>query len=405
MERVLSTRARMLLFVQLWFPMTLVSVSIAMLEILMVLQLAERGLDAAEIGLLSSLSILLVMITSIYAPVVARRIGIPNAHNASLVLLIACGLAYLVTDALPLWYVARVAIGVVWGFHWVVGQAWVITMSPRNRRGLVLSLDQMVGGLAYVVAPLVIAITHGNVSVALGMAVTMGIVALALLAPLGVPEESFLPGAKRRTILDMLISLLRFTPLLVVVAFVGGIAETSSAVVLPLYGLGIGLTEGDAALLVTVFSLGNILVQFPLGVVTDRLTLTQVRAVVIGALVMCAVALALLPLAGTSWLLVPLLVISGGAASSIATVNIIYTSRRLTGTQMMTAIGSMATAATAGGLVAPLLVGVALDYSPLLGMSVVLGGLMLVFAVIVAVFGRHTENKAETQTMQVVRRM
>ena len=43
----------------------------------------------------------------------------------------------------------------------------------------------------------------------------------------------------------------------------------------PVFGARVGYTEGDAALLLTMIGLGNVLMQIPLGIISDRIPLSK----------------------------------------------------------------------------------------------------------------------------------
>src|SRR5690606_19027585 len=50
-----------------------------------------------------------------------------------------------------------------------------------------------------------------------------------------------------------------------------GAVETGGFALFPVYGSRIGYSEGDAALLLTAVGLGNVLMQIPLGLISDRM--------------------------------------------------------------------------------------------------------------------------------------
>ena len=50
-----------------------------------------------------------------------------------------------------------------------------------------------------------------------------------------------------------------------------GAVETGGFALFPVYGNRIGYSEADAALLLTMIGLGNVILQIPLGIISDRI--------------------------------------------------------------------------------------------------------------------------------------
>ena len=67
-----------------------------------------------------------------------------------------------------------------------------------------------------------------------------------------------------------LVGVLRSAPIVVAAALMAGFSESSSYALLPIYGLRSGLDQSTAVLMLSVFVLGAIVVQFPIGLVADR---------------------------------------------------------------------------------------------------------------------------------------
>ncbi len=112
-------------------------------------------------------------------------------------------------------------------------------------------------------------------------------------------------------------------------ALVYGAVETGGFAILPIYGLRLGLTAEQAAGLVSIAALGNVLFQIPVGVLADKV---DKRRVLLAAAFLGAVGAACLPLgAEDPWLLAVILFAWGGIAGTLYTVGLAHLGARFDG--------------------------------------------------------------------------
>ncbi|HEX4674933.1 MAG TPA: MFS transporter, partial [Steroidobacteraceae bacterium] len=154
--------------------------------------------------------------------------------------------------------------------------------------------------------------------------------------------------------------LLRAAPIVMLAALTAGLVESTDISLLPVFGLRRGLNESAALALVTVFLVGNVLLQLPISAFADRFGRLRVLA-------FCGATSVIGPLLLTSslhtpWLLWPLLLLWGGTmygfyAQGIALLGDSYPTEDLAAANSVFVV-----VYCLGGLVGPGLGGLAMDW-------------------------------------------
>lgn len=139
-----------------------------------------------------------------------------------------------------------------------------------------------------------------------------------------------------------------------------GAVETGGFALFPVYGSRIGYTEADAALLLSVIGLGNVLLQIPLGLLSDRMR-DRRHLLVICALVGLAGMLAL-PYAAGNWMAsAAILFVWGGVVAGLYTIGLAHLGSRLTGRDLASANAAFVLCYGLGMLVGPQAIGIGMD--------------------------------------------
>ncbi len=90
---------------------------------------------------------------------------------------------------------------------------------------------------------------------------------------------------------------------------------------LPVYGNGIGYTEAESALLMTMIGVGNVVFQIPIGMLSDRVRDRRIVLIAIATLGLLGM-LALPFLSGSWWQTAALLFLWGGMIAGMYTVGL-----------------------------------------------------------------------------------
>lgn len=367
---------------RLWPPMMAALMATAMLMVYTVIVLAERGTSPAVVGAFSALLWAAMLVGTLVANPLMRRFGSARTYKAGLLLsLIALG-GFSLSDALPVWFVANTILGLSIAAHWVVAQVMIVNSVPPEQRGRALSFDQLFGGMSMAAAPLVLAAIGMNTALPLVVSACLLMGAGLLLFnerdPITHPQPDTTEHLSRRRVWALAAPLL-------VVALLSGIAENGSNAVLPVYGITNGMSAEEAGMLVTLVGVGNVLVQVPIGLLADRLSLRQLQRLTIGSIGWIGVGLWLLPLLPMDGLWALMLALGAGFGS-LYTLAVIQSGRVYPAHQLGDIIAMMAGMAIVGAIIGPGLGGLALSISGTWGLSASLGTLMFL-AVIGLVWG------------------
>ena len=139
-----------------------------------------------------------------------------------------------------------------------------------------------------------------------------------------------------------------------------GAVETGGFALFPVYGNRIGYSEADAALLLTMIGLGNVIFQIPLGIISDRIhdrRILLASCAGIGLLGMLA-----LPLLADNWsLTATMLFVWGGVVAGLYTIGLAHLGSRLTGRDLASANAAFVFCYGFGMLIGPQAIGFAMD--------------------------------------------
>ena len=166
------------------------------------------------------------------------------------------------------WVIPAAAIGFGMGLRWIANETWLYRLAPEHARGRVVGIHETLIGLASIIGPLIIV----NMGAAKPNAFWAGAIILILaIVPLFAAES--LPAVDKNSMDEQpiyrhsnLILWLGFGGL---IAGLGGWMEGSIIALLPVYTVAIGLASTSAAWLFTVFGIGAMLCQFPVGWLAD----------------------------------------------------------------------------------------------------------------------------------------
>jgi MFS family permease len=161
--------------------------------------------------------------------------------------------------------------------------------------------------------------------------------------------------------------------------------------ILPLYGVGLGFSQRDAALIVSAIAAGNIALQIPIGLLADRGDKRAILAVC-GA-VGVAGALAAPVAAGSFAALCGVLFVWGGVIAGLYTVGIALLGQSYNSADLATANATFASLYAAGMLIGPPALGAGLEHAPPHGPMWVLAALFAAY-LLLTVRRRRSPDRA-----------
>ncbi len=305
------------------------------------LSLEGRGVSAATIGLnamgfaagLAAATLLLGHLTRLAS---ADKLIIASLCGCSL-----CLATLASTSSLPVWFIARFALGFFVSMVFMLGEAWLNTACPDRLRGRVSGLygAGMCGGFA--AGPLAIPLlgTSGGLGFAL-LAIYIALVAfLTGLLTMGArtrPE----PSSTRD-----LFAFFRHAPTLILMVLMFGFADIAAISAMPVYFVKSGHSQAFAALSVTVLAVPTALAQPFIGVLLDMLPR---RRVAITAAAVAATGYLAIPLVTSAPLLLALFALIGAASFALYTAALTMLGEQYRGSMLVAGSAAFSLAYAAG---------------------------------------------------------
>ena len=228
-------------------------------------QLVERGASASLVGLVSSAYYAGFLIGALFGARVIDRVGHIRAFSALAVLAADAALLHALVGSPYAWAAFRAAIGMAVAGLFVVAESWLNDKATPETRGRIFATYMVASWAAAGVAPLLLSVADPNnplLFTAIAIAFATAVLPMALTT-VGNPE------IESRAHFGML-RLFRISPLGVVACFGTGLVSSAFYGMTPVYVEGIGLTARHLSVLLSVAILGGLLVQFPIGWLSDR---------------------------------------------------------------------------------------------------------------------------------------
>jgi predicted MFS family arabinose efflux permease len=187
--------------------------------------------------------------------------------------------------------------------------------------------------------------------------VTFGLVVLAALPVLAAWKESPAIHSDEGEA-SSFVSYIWLVPTATAAVLVFGAVETGGFALFPVYGNRIGYSEADAALLLTMIGLGNVILQIPLGIISDRIHDRRLLLAACSAIGLAG--MVALPFLADNWhLTAAMLFVWGGVVAGLYTIGLAHLGSRLTGRDLASANAAFVFCYGFGMLIGPQVIGTA----------------------------------------------
>jgi pimeloyl-ACP methyl ester carboxylesterase/predicted MFS family arabinose efflux permease len=234
-----------------------------------------EGFDGVVIGLVLSGFHLGYLGGSTVVPWLISRVGHVRVYSGLASLAAASVLMHVIRVDPATWWVSRVVSGVCLSGLFVVAEAWLNSNATNTTRGQLIGayMVAVTGGLGLGQLLLPVADPAGFAAFVLASVLVSVAVVPVALVQVRVPEI-----AEHRSL--SVGDVWRVAPLAVVASAGSGCVSAAVLSVGAVYGAAVGLSVGRIALLVAAVLVAGLLLQYPLGALSDR---TDRRVVIGGA--------------------------------------------------------------------------------------------------------------------------
>ncbi len=328
----------------------------------------KQGMSSGAIGLSAAMTPLGLMISSLFVPTLVRLFGsrglaVGSAASAAL-LFIFIGF----TQNWLAWYPARFLIGLAVNPLYILGEVWLITLAPPARRGRLLGIFNAVTGAGYASGPLSLALlgTEGWPPFLVGIFGFMACAAILFVAARRF--DRFDDGVRHGGALHFWL----VAPTLLLAVTVAAATQQSMYSLLPVFGKGYLLGEATISTLISVMSVGNIVLQLPLGMAAERF---GGRRMILACAMTNLTGALLLPLIVTTPLQWPVLLVMGGVGYGVYTMALVELGSRFKGSTLVAGNAAFALMWGAGGIVGPPSAGLLMQAMGPFGLPVIIAGL------------------------------
>ena len=355
---------------------TAVGIGLSLTIPLLSLELDRMGASRTLIGINTAVAGVASLIVVPFVPRLASRYGVlPLLWTAVLAVPVVI-VAFKALSGIAWWFPLRFLLSAALGTLFVLSEFWITAAAPPARRGFVMGIYATVLSAGFALGPVLLAVAGTS-----GWPPYLAGAGLFSLATLPLMFAGRLTPALHDERQRKVWSFVTIAPAATLAAFVFGAIETGGFALLPVYGLAVGLTEAEGAILVSAIALGNVACQVPIGLLADRV---DRRALLFGIGVAGALGAAFIPLAAGHFEgLCAVLFVWGGLTGAFYPVGLAHLGARFTGTDLVGANAAFVILYNVGLMLGPPVVGVSMDLDPPHGFAWSLGGFCALYVAVV----------------------
>ena len=347
-----------------WLPITAAVSSISVVGIaiglgtpLLSIILETRGYSASMIGLNTAVAGFATIAAAPLSTPLATRFGVVWTMLAMIVVGALSIIGFYFATEFWMWFPLRAILHVALTVLFILSEFWISTSAPPGKRGFVLGIYATVLSLGFAGGPWLFAQIGSQGFLPFG--VTFALVVVAAVPVLAAWRESPTITPRR----EGSVSFFRYiwlVPTATAAVLVFGAVETGGFALFPVYGARIHYSEADAALLLSMIGLGNVLLQIPLGMLSDRIS--DRRHLLLACAIVGLVGTILMPILAFDWhLMAALLFVWGGVVAALYTIGLAHLGSRLSGHELASANAAFVLCYGLGMVLGPQAIGIAMD--------------------------------------------
>ncbi|MCP4471717.1 MAG: MFS transporter [Gammaproteobacteria bacterium] len=331
-----------------------------------------EGFETFTTGIMMSGYFIGLFIGSIVAPILVNRVGHIRVFSALASLASISILFHGVYIDPWIWMAMRVITGISFAGFYVVAESWLNDRASNETRGKVLSVYMVIVTGSMGAGQFLLNLAKPDaidLFILISVIISFGLIPILLTVK---PAPSFTTSSKMSVI-----DLYRASPLAVIGNCLTGMAHGT------IFGLGaIYATEVLADIksiswFMACFLIGSLILQWPVGYISDRIGRRGVMAALSIAAIVCCLLAVFVPKNSLFFYLV--IVALGGVAMPMYSICVAYANDRLAPHQIIGASGSLVMVSGIGAMTGPITIAFLMDS---FGMAFYFWGIALVFMTI-----------------------
>lgn len=359
---------------------------------LLALILESRGVAPDMIGYNTAMQPVGILIAGFIAPRLVKTYGAKSVVVGAAFGAAAVILVYPFLSDFRWWFPLRICHGMMVSILFSISESWIVKFAIEKWRTRILAVYTSVLSISFGGGPLLI--KFGGIDTLFPFVAGALILVVATIPLLLVRDDKTDEHDS-----DTPLSAMAFAPkapliLLAVLAF--AVIDAACLGFLPVYGVKKGMDQGTAALALSAFVFGNVVLQFPIGWLADHM---PKRRVIIGCALATGLAISLVPLFFGTPIFWFLLLIAGAASAGIYTVSLSELGERFSGADLIAGSAAFSTMWGGGALLGAVIAGWAFGFGPD-GMPYVMGAIFIAFTAMMIVANAQRRQRDEPQSAQ-----
>jgi len=338
------------------------------------------GTNAAVAGLASLLAV---------PPVtpLASRFGVTWVMVWSAIISAISLLCFFLFDSIIAWFILRITFHGPLTALFILSETWINSATPDRKRGLILGIYATVLSAGFGIGPGILALigSDGGLPFYIGTAIILMSIIPLLIARSSEPKfEGHTRGGDFLRYIWMV-------PLATGAVFVFGAVEQSGLPLMPVYGARIGYSEQAVSLLLVALAAGNMILQIPLGILSDRVS--DRRYLLYGCATVGLIGALTVPYAVAYPAAIALvLFLWGGVISGMYTVGLAHLGSRVKGAQLADANAAFVFCYCLGMILGPQISSIAMEFFPPHGFIWAIAGYFMLFLLLSLFRSRYRQR-------------
>ncbi|WP_283194784.1 MFS transporter [Rhizobium sp. AN80A] len=340
--------------------------------------LEKRGVSSTLIGLNTAMAGVAAMVAAPITTKLAHSYGVAQTMLWAVVVSALSGVSFYYAQDFWMWFPLRFAFHGATTTLFILSEFWINAAAPPSKRGFVLGIYSTVLSVGFAAGPLLFSVLGSDGVLPF---VVAAVAILMAAVPIFIARNES-PVLEEKPELHFM-RYVFLVPSATAAVFIFGAVEAGGLALFPIYAVRAAFTETQAALLLTVMGVGNMIFQIPLGMLSDKMN--DKRPLLAAMAFMGLIGSLMLPVLSHSWFLMAfVLLFWGGCVAGLYTVGLSHLGSRLTGSDLAAANAAFVFCYAVGTVAGPQVIGAAIDVAGNNGFAWAIAGFFGVYALLSA---------------------